>query len=401
MNLDLIRQSAQPAETKIVLVVMDGLGGIPRSTEIVTELEAASTPHLDSLASRGICGLHQPIGPGITPGSGPSHLALFGYDPIAYPVGRGVLAALGINFDLKKEDLAARGNFCTVDEACRVTDRRAGRISTERCMELCDRLREIRLPDTDISLQPVKDYRFLLVLRADGLSPKIGDTDPLQTGKKSLNPESLIPEAEKTARTVDAFLKKARRTLKDEQKANMILLRGFSKMPQLPKFADIFRLHAAAVASYPMYRGVAKLVGMDPLDTGETLADEIQTLESRWEDFDYFYLHIKAIDSAGEDGDFERKVSLIEEVDGIVPQIMHLEPDVVVVTGDHSTPAQLKSHSWHPVPVLLVSDTCRPDDVDRFGERACTYGALGPRYPAVDLMPLMLAHAGRMEKFGA
>lgn len=401
MDLNFIQRLVQPAETKIVLLVLDGLGGLPMEQGQRTELEAADTPHLDELAAHGICGLHQPIATGITPGSGPSHLALFGYDPVKYQVGRGVLAALGIGFDLAPQDVAARGNFATVDEEGLVLDRRAGRISTEKNRELSALLREIELPGVELFIETVKEYRFLLVLRGEGLSGAITDTDPQDVGERPLQPEPREPEAERTARLVEEFLDQAREILADHHPANMVLLRGFAQRPTWPTMRDVFGLRAASIAAYPMYRGVSQLVGMDILDAGDDLEDELQTLENSWNDYDYFFVHVKRIDSAGEDGDFERKVALIEEVDRYIPRLMELEPDVLIVTGDHSTPSKMKYHSWHPVPVLLWSRFCRPDEVGRFGERACMRGGLGPRIPAVELMPIALANADRLEKFGA
>ncbi|MFO8085934.1 MAG: 2,3-bisphosphoglycerate-independent phosphoglycerate mutase [Desulfobacterales bacterium] len=401
MNFELIRKLTKPAGTKMILLVLDGLGGLPIDERDQTELEKANTPHLDDLAKKGICGLHQPIGPGITPGSGPSHLALFGYDPIRFQVGRGILAALGINFDLKKNDVAARGNFCTVDQQGRVTDRRAGRIPTEKNRELCEKLQKISIPGVDIFIDTVKEYRFLLVLRSENLSGQLADTDPQNTGMKPLAPKALTSGAEPTAELVKQFIEKAGKVLAEDYPANMVLMRGFSQKPDWPVFSDIFGIKAAAIAAYPMYRGVSRLVGMDILETGESLENEITTLEKNWNGYDFFYFHIKKIDSAGEDGDYNRKVSLIEEADAAVGRIMKLNPDVVVVTGDHSTPSFIKNHSWHPVPVLLWSRYCRNDTVTQFGERACMAGGLGSRFPAVDLMPLMMANAGRLEKFGA
>jgi 2,3-bisphosphoglycerate-independent phosphoglycerate mutase len=309
---------------------------------------------------------------------------------------------LGIGFDLQANDIAARGNFCTVDDAGIVSDRRAGRIPTEKNQELCDLLRDqIEIPGVEIFIQPVKEYRFLLVLRGDGLSGELADTDPLEVGEKPLEPQTLSANAEKTAELVKKFVNRARDILADHKPANMVLLRGFSKLPDWPLFEDTFGLHAAAIAAYPMYRGVAKLVGMDVLDTGTEFEQEISTLEEHWKDYDFFFLHIKPIDSAGEDGNYERKTQLIEEVDTLIPRLLELEPDVLLVTGDHSTPSLLKYHSWHPVPVLLWSRYCRPDNVKSFGERACMGGALGPRIPAPDLMPLALANALRLDKFGA
>ncbi len=401
MDFELIRTLIKPADTKMVLLVLDGLGGLPANPKDFTELEKAETPNLDNLAREGICGLHQPIGPGITPGSGPSHLALFGYDPIQYQVGRGVPAALGIKFDLVKNDVAARGNFCTVDKQGKVIDRRAGRIPNEKNLELCKKLRKIKIPDVELFVDTVKEYRFLLVMRGENLSGQLADTDPQNTGLKPLPPKPLTSEAERTAELVKQFIEKAGEVLAEDHPANMVLMRGFSQKPDWPVFSDTFGIKAAAIAAYPMYRGVSRLVGMDILETGETLEDEITTLEKNWNDYDFFYFHIKKIDSAGEDGDYNRKVTLIEEADTVIPRIMKLNPDVVVVTGDHSTPSVMKNHSWHPVPVLLWSKYCRNDMVNRFGERACLAGALGPRLPTVDLMPLMMANADRLKKFGA
>jgi 2,3-bisphosphoglycerate-independent phosphoglycerate mutase len=401
MDLDLIQSLVEKRDSKIVLLVLDGLGGLPMEVGGKTELEAADTPNLDRLARDGICGLQLPVGPGITPGSGPGHLGLFGYDPIRYQVGRGVLSALGIDFDLTPRDVAARGNFCTVDEAGRVVDRRAGRIPTERGAELCARLRGIELDGAELFVEPVKEYRFLLVLRGNGLSGDVGETDPLEVGEMPLDPEPGSSEADATAQLVRQFVDQARQILSDNEPANMVLLRGFSQIPDWPKFGDVFGLRAAAIAAYPMYRGVARLVGMDLLDPGHSVEDEFSAVEDHWDEYDFFFLHVKRIDSAGEDGDFERKVSLIEKADALVPRLTDLGPDVLVVSGDHSTPSLLKYHSWHPVPVLLWSEHCRQDGVEKFGERACMAGGLGPRIPSVDLMPLAMANARRLEKYGA
>ena len=401
MDLEFIQNLTKTSESKIVLLVIDGLGGLPRKEDNRTELEAADTPNLDNLCKNGICGLQQPVLSGITPGSGPGHLALFGYDPVKYKVGRGVLSALGINFDLKSNDVAARGNFCTIDENGQVTDRRAGRIPTEKNVELCNILREIDLPDTELFIDTVKEYRFLMVLRGENLSGELIDTDPQIIGKKPLNPKGLTSDSDRTVNIVKEFVSKAHDALRHQTPANMVLLRGFSKKPNWPTFKYTFKLNCAAIAAYPMYRGLAKLIGMDILETGQELNDEFETLKKHWNEYDFFYIHAKKTDSAGEDGDFNRKVAKIEEVDRHIPKILDLGPDVVIVTGDHSTPSLLKYHSWHPVPVLLYSNRCRPDNIERFGERACITGGLGPRFPAQDLMPLALANADRLDKFGA
>lgn len=387
---------------KIVLLVMDGLGGLPMEEGGLTELEAAETPNMDALAKKSMLGLHQAIRTGITPGSGPAHLSLFGYDPLKYQVGRGALSALGIDFDLQKQDVAARGNFCTVDEEGRITDRRAGRIPTEISERLCQMLNEkISIPGVQVFLQPVKEYRFLLVLRGEGLSGNIEETDPQVVGEKALPAKAMDQASEKAAEIVQEFVRQAQDILKDEHPANMLVLRGFAQLPDWPSFPEVFGLRAMAIAMYPMYRGVAKLVGMEAPPAAQSYEEEIDLLEKHWEGYDFFFVHIKKVDSYGEDGAFDKKVHEIEKTDALLPRILALDPEVVIITGDHSTPSAMKTHSWHPVPVLLYAKTCRPDGIERFGERDCLGGGLGVRFPAYELMPLALAHAGRMEKFGA
>lgn len=401
MDLDLIKKLKKTNETKIIMLVMDGLGGLPSGDKNLTELESAYTPNLDELASRGICGLQQPVGTGITPGSGPGHLALFGYNPIKYQVGRGVLSALGINFKLESQDVAARGNFCTIDKEGYIVDRRAGRIQTKKNEELCKLLRDIELPNVEIFVETVKEYRFLLVLRGEGLSSKIRDTDPQKIGEKPLSPKSFISDGVQTVDLLKQFIDQSSRILADHNPANMILLRGFSKIPDWPSIQEIYGLKSAAIAGYPMYRGLARLLGMNIIESDQTVNNEFSVLENNWNDYDFFYVHIKGIDSAGEDGDYNRKKALIEEVDKAIPRLINLNPDVIIITGDHSTPTLLKYHSWHPVPVLIWSEHCRKDNVNQFGERACMAGGLGSRFKAENLMALALANAIRLEKFGA
>jgi 2,3-bisphosphoglycerate-independent phosphoglycerate mutase len=403
LPLKTIQALHEQADSRIVLLVMDGLGGMPEKLGGPTELEAAHTPNLDGLVHRSICGLHEPVGTGITPGSGPGHLALFGYAPTEFEVGRGVLSALGSDFDLTERDVAARGNFCTIDEAGEVTDRRAGRISTDKSRALCELLREIELPGVELFVEPVKEHRFLLVLRGDDLGEEVADTDPQQTGAAPLAPRTTVDSqaARKTVELVAQFADQARQRLADHHPANMVLLRGFAKLPDWPRFPEVFGLRAAALADYPMYRGVAKLVGMQALETGASIEEKVATARQHWNDYDFFFMHHKKTDSTGEDGDFDAKVAEIEKVDAALPAVLDLNPDVIVVTGDHSTPAKLGRHSWHPVPVLLHAPTCRPDKVDRFSEVDCVAGALGPRLAAADLLPLALAHANRLGKFGA
>jgi 2,3-bisphosphoglycerate-independent phosphoglycerate mutase len=399
-DIELLSSLAQPANTKMVLLVMDGLGGLPRPEDGQTELEAARTPNLDKLAARSSLGLHQPVGFGITPGSGPGHLGLFGYDPLVYEIGRGVLEALGIDFDLQPNDVAARGNFCTVDAQGRITDRRAGRIPNEKSKPLVDRLKTIKLDGVETFVDQVKEYRFVVVLRGEGLETGLTETDPQRTGVPPLKMEALRPEAQRTADLFNTWVARARDLLKDEHPANMVTLRGPDKDPSLPKFPTAYKLRAGAIAVYPMYRGVAKLVGMQVIPPPASIEEEFDVLAREWPDFDFFFVHIKPTDSRGEDGDFAAKAAVIEQVDAQIPKLLDLDPDVLVVTGDHSTPWALKAHSWHPVPFLLYAKTGRVDGIDQFGERACGHGSLGV-IPAKHLIALMLAHAGRLEKFGA
>ena len=402
-DLELMRKLSKREGGKIVLLVLDGVGGLPIEPGGPTELEAAATPNMDQLAREGSLGLTNPIGYGITPGSGPAHLALFGYNPLTYVIGRGVLEAFGIGMAVGAADVAARGNFCSLDENGLITDRRAGRIPTEKGRELCQLLSGIQLPGVEAEIQAVKEYRFALVLRGEGLDPNLSDTDPQVVGKAPLPVRALRPEAEHTAELVRAWVNQARPILAGQYPANGFTLRGFSSDPNLPKYADVYQLGAACVAVYPMYKGVSQLVGMEvlPSDPHDTSADEFDRVAAAWDEYDFFFVHIKYPDSRGEDGDFDAKVKVIEQVDKALPKLLALEPDVLVITGDHSTPARMKLHSWHPVPTLLWAPaTHRPDAAVAFGETECLRGSLGI-FPAVELMPLALAHAGRLNKFGA
>ena len=398
--LDLIRPLVMSNTTKIVLLSLDGLGGLPRPETGRSELETARIPNLSALASEAACGLLRHVAPGITPGSGPGHLGLFGYDPLRFQVGRGVLESLGIEFDLRGGDVAARGNFCTVDGAGRITDRRAGRITTDVCVQLCERLRVIRLPGVELFVEPVKEHRFVLVLRGSRLSGRLSETDPQVLGKPPLPVRALEPAATATAELVNRFVSEAGRLLHDAAPANMVLLRGFDQLPELPRFPEVYGLRAAAIAAYPMYRGLAKLVGMDVLKTGGTFESEIATLGEHWDAYDYFFVHYKDTDKAGEDGDFDGKVAALERFDAHVPKVRALGPDVLVVSGDHATPSILAAHGWQPVPALLWSRYCGSDPVTAFTERACATGTLGT-IPAHHLMPLVMANAQRLTKFGA
>lgn len=402
MNLEDIRDTMVPAGERILLLVLDGVGGLPREPGGPTELEAARTPNLDALAASGDLGLHWPVGPSVTPGSGPGHLSLFGYEPFRYRIGRGVLEALGVEFDLRPGDIAARGNLCAVDSEGVVSDRRAGRISTERAIPACEALDAIEVPGARVHVQAVKEHRFLLVLRMDDPSgAAIGDTDPGRVGAPPGPVVAETEDSEPAARVIREWLAMAPEALAGRDPANMVLLRGFSKLPDWPRFPEVTGLRSLAVAAYPMYRGVARLVGMDALAVADGPGHLLEATREHGADHDYLFLHVKATDRMGEDGDFDGKVAAIEEVDAVVPALRDAFPGVWIVTGDHSTPAVMRRHSWHPVPFLLHGGPGRGEPPDAgFGERSCASGSLG-RIPGCELMPLAMARAGRLGKFGA
>lgn len=397
---DLMRRLHIKNQNKIVLLVGDGLGGLPQTPGGKTELETANTPNLDALAQRGVSGLSLPVLPGITPGSGPGHLGLFGYDPLRYEIGRGVLEALGVDFDLGPNDVAIRGNFCSVDEHGNITDRRAGRIDSQTGARLVEKLTAVKIPGVEVFVRPVKEYRLVIVFRGEGLQGDVEDTDPQRTGVPPLAPRARNAASERTADICRQFIEQAREILKDDFPANLLTLRGIANKPDIPTFEEIYGLKAAAIAVYPMYRGLARLVSMDVLDAGQTIDDQMSRLEQVWDDYDFFFIHYKYTDSSGEDGNFDLKVQRTEELDAAIPRITALNPSVLIVTGDHSTPSKLKSHSWHPVPVVLAAETARFDGRQTFGESDCLQGGLG-QLEAKYLMPLAMAHAGRLDKFGA
>ena len=402
MDPKILKELVVPGTSKIVFLILDGLGGIQMEEKGGTELQIARTPNLDRLAENSSCGLLDPVGTGITPGSGPAHFALFGYDPFEYNIGRGILEATGIDFPLTERDVVARMNFATVDRAGRVVDRRAGRIPTETNQRICRKLtQELKVgEDVQVIVEPVKEHRAILVLRGEGLRGEIGDTDPEREGIPPLEPKAVIPEAAKTASLVSKIVTQTGRILTDEPKANMVLLRGFAKHTKYPSMEERYGLRSLAIATYPMYRGISRLVGMKVLPEVSNLKEEFQALADHFAEYDFFYLHVKQTDSRGEDGNFDAKVEVIEEVDRFLPQVLALKPDVLVVTGDHATPAKLAGHSWHPLPLILHSKYCLVDTVKKFDEVSCIGGALG-RMLSVDLMPLALANARRLIKFGA
>jgi 2,3-bisphosphoglycerate-independent phosphoglycerate mutase len=401
VDLNLLKSLSTKNDTKILLCVVDGLGGLPSPATGRSELETANLNNLDRLAEESACGLTVPVGAGITPGSGPGHLALFGYDPLKYEVGRGTLEALGIDFDLGPNDLAARGNFCTIAPDGTISDRRAGRIPNELTVELCAKMqKEIQIPGVELFVEPVREHRFVLVIRGDGLDGRLSETDPQREGLAPLTVQPLDKAAGKAAAIANLFIEKASTVLAGQEQANGVLLRGFSKYPDFPALPEVTGMRCGAFAVYPMYRGLAKLVGMTATPGGGTQRSQLDQLREHRDDFDFFFYHFKRADAAGEDGNFHAKVAALEEFDALIPDLIGLGADVMMVAGDHSTPAVLAGHSWHPVPFLIRSPYIRPDEVRRFTEASCRNGSLGI-FPAVDVMPTAMANAGRLLKYGA
>ena len=403
-----IKSLKQKNSSKIVLCVLDGLGGLPVNGK--SELEFASTPNLDAISKHSALGLQHPVSVGITPGSGAAHLGLFGYDPLVYDIGRGVLEVLGLGLEMTSHDLAIRGNFATVkyeDGKPIVTDRRAGRISTEENKRITKKIRSKidEIHDVKVSITSGLEHRFALILSFPLSLPEtsedIPDTDPQEVGKSPIIPKGKNITAQKVAKELEKIINEIVEVIKDEKKANYILLRGISTFPKLPTYEDRYGLNAGCIATYPMYKGVSKLVGMEVLEVnGDSIESEVDTLIRDYDSKDFFYMHIKKTDSYGEDGNFEAKAKVIEEFDAQLPRILKLNPDVLLITGDHSTPAAMKAHSWHPVPVLLQSKHCFGNNSSGFSENGCRTGELGI-FKSTDLMPLVLAHAGRLKKYGA
>lgn len=396
----LTRQLQTKNDSKIVMMVADGLGGLPQQPGGKTELETANTPNLDELAQRGVQGASIPVLPGISPGSGPGHLGLFGYDPLKYVIGRGALEATGIGFEIQPGDVAVRCNFCTLDSDGLISDRRAGRIPTDESAPLAIKLREVAIDGIEVFVEPVKEHRFVVVFRGAGLEGNVADTDPQVTGKAPLEPQAKDAGSEKTAQIAAEFVKQAKVLLAGEAKANGLTMRGFSGRPDLPSYEEVYGLRAAAIAVYPMYKGLARLVGMEIVGEATTIDEQMEVLEKEWNNYDFFFIHYKYTDSTGEDGNFEAKTARTEDFDKVIPRVTALNPEVLIVTGDHSTPAMLKNHSWHAVPTLLVAEYCRTDAHETFGETTCMTGGLG-QFEAKHLMTLALANAGRLGKYGA
>jgi 2,3-bisphosphoglycerate-independent phosphoglycerate mutase len=398
----LVEELVEKSKSKILLLVMDGLGDLPDPATGLTPLEAAKTPHLDAIAPKASMGLSHPIARGVTPGSGPSHMSLFGYDPLASRIGRGVLEALGIGLTMGPNDLAFRANFASMDAGGNITDRRAGRIPTEKNEQLVAKLNDElgEIEGCRAHVYPGLEHRFVVMMSGEGLDDHLSESDPQATGVPSLPVKPLRPSAERAATCANAFVKRLCEVLAHESPANTCLLRGPAMHPKLKPIGERFNLRAGAIAAYPMYRGLAQLVGMDVLDGGHTLEDEFACLEKSWGDHDFFYLHVKKTDSYGEDGNHAKKTSVIEHVDALLPRALELKPDVLVITCDHSTPCPMAAHSFHPAPFMLLAAHAFPDGRERFTERNCRGGFLG-QFSALEAMPLMLGAAGRLAKFGA
>ncbi len=398
---NLIASLAKKTESRIVLLVMDGVGDCDNDGK-GTALQQAKTPNFDQLAARSALGLLTPVATGVTPGSGPGHLGLFGYDPLVYQVGRGVLSALGVEFPLDRRDVAARLNFCTIDKQGNVTDRRAGRIPDSENRRVLDKVRAKLKPPAGVEVlfETEAEHRAVLVLRGEGLDDRIGETDPQVTGVPPLRPDAPPFERSTTALMVADIIDQIRCILADEPKANMILARGFAKYPDWPLFGDRYQLNPAAVAGYPMYRGVARLLGIPVVSQPTTAADICKETVAALQDHTFVFSHFKYTDKTGEDGDLAGKIQRIEEMDAALPALLDGKPDVLIVTGDHSTPPSMKAHSWHPVPVLLHGPALRGGDGKHFDEITCRHGQIGT-IPSKEILPLAMAHAGKLEKFGA
>jgi 2,3-bisphosphoglycerate-independent phosphoglycerate mutase len=395
-----VRALATRSPKRIVLLVMDGLGGLPREPGGKTELETARTPHLDALAAVSECGMHLPIGFGMTPGSAPGHLALFGYNPLEFPIGRGVVAATGVAFPMKPGDVAARLNFATLDPAGAITDRRAGRIPTDRCSQLCRLLEAVSIKGVEVFVRPVKDYRAVVVFRGKGLSDAVSDTDPQAMDVPPLEPAPTQAQGSRTAQVARDFIAQARLILSAQAPANGVLLRGFAELPHIPSLQELYKLTPIALAVYPDYKGVARLVGMEAPDDLADLDAQARALKAAWQAHDFFFIHHKYTDTRGEDGDFEGKVQEIAKVDAFLPRVLEMKPDIIIVTGDHSTPASAMAHTSHPVPFLVGGAGVRADGTVKFGERECSRGSWGT-VPGQSLMRIALSYAGKIRKYGA
>ncbi len=395
-----IQDLVKPNNSKIIMLVVDGLGGLYHPDYGKTELEYANIPEIDNLAKQSDCGLTLPVLPGITPGSGPGHLSLFGYDPIKYTIGRGILEAIGISLNLNSSDVAARGNLCTIDnQTGLIIDRRAGRINSEKAKSIINQLDGLKYKNIKIEVHHVREHRFVLLLKGNGLENNITGTDPEIEGKVTLKSIANDSRSALTAECINYFNEQIKTILADRYTANMALLRGFSKIPDYPNISNKYKMKCAAIAAYPMYKGLAKLIGMSILDSGTSFESEIETLKTNYDKFDFFFLHYKPADAAGEDGDFKQKVKSLEYLNGVLNQVLSLKPDTFILAGDHSTPSVMASHSWHPVPFLINSKLTYGSRIQEFTENQCRNGSIG-NINATQLMLLALAHSDRLNKFG-
>ena len=407
MNLDaLYSELTLKTNAKLVLMVLDGVGDIVTKDQgHRTPLEAATTPNLDALAQESAQGRMIPVAPGITPGSGPGHLALFGYDPLEFQVGRGVIEALGLGVELKPGDVCARANFATLDGKGIVTDRRAGRTPTEICEKLCAMLaaKVQKLGDTQIIIKAGKEHRFVVVFRGKDLEGPLTDADPNREGfaiptVKPRDPKNA--KQKKMAKLVAEFYNAALPIIAKKKPANGFLMRGIAHQPDIPLFEDRYKLRAAALAVYPMYKGLSQLVGMKKIEGLQMIKEQFERYVAEYDNYGFFFIHYKYTDKFGEDGNFEAKKKAIEDFDSALPVLLQKKPDVLAITGDHSTPCSVKGHSWHPQPVLLHSAVSGSDKLERFTETDANLGSLGV-FEAKQLIRLMQANARMFDKFGA
>jgi len=410
--------------SKVLIVLLDGLGDRPsRSLNGMTPLQMAHKPGLDELAAEGITGIMDPVAPGIPVGSDTGHLSILGYDPYRYYTGRGPLEALGAGMDLRPGDVAFRVNFATVGDDWTVIDRRAGRISTEEARALGEAIREMAAGfDSEFRFEFLStvEHRGVLVMRGDGLSDEVTDVDPHREGVKAEmpRPRSQTPEAERTARELERFLRRAREVLESHplnvervkkglRPANAILPRGAGKMPKLPSLRERFGVSSVVIAGGALYRGVCRAAGMDvrivPTATGTLNTDLNAKFNAAFESlrtYDLVFLHIKGTDTASHDRNPAVKASFIEKVDReLRARIDQLQDVVVCVTGDHTTSSIDGRHHGDPVPILIWGEGVRRDKVVRFDEVSCADGALG-RIRGLDVMNVLMDLVGRVEMFG-
>ena len=404
---------------KVVLVIIDGLGDRPISElKDQTPLEAANTPNLDYFATNGITGIMNAIDVGIRPGSDTSHLAIFGYDPETHYTGRGIFEAAGIGMELKKGDIALRGNFATVTEDLIIVDRRAGRI--ENVSKLADALNGMKIDGVRFFVKAGVMHRAGVVLRGSNLSHMVSDNDPHEVGVKVKQVKALdnTEEAKFTASVINKFLEEAHKILKEHEvnkkrrkerllEANYILLRGASKLTHFEPFEKKYKLKACCIAGAGLYKGIAKVLGMDVLQvkgaTGTANTDinaKFIAAKKALAKYDFVFVHIKYADNYAEDGNVFGKLKFIEKIDDALIHLIGIKDTLIVITADHSTPCKLKAHSGDPVPIVMFGEGVRTDKVKEFNERSCMQGGLG-RIKGKDLMNEILNLIGKAKLYGA